>query len=174
MSGLSVKHRCRDRLVLERSRLREFFALVFTAGFVCFWYFMLGVLGDGAASDLVAARDWMWWLGVLAPLVLVPRVLRALRVVLFGERWEFVAGTRKLRRNGRVVLDFADAQSVEVERSEGETTDEASTSDSYRLIICLKNTKTTVLDRSTDHLQILAVSQDVAEILGVPVFHRRA
>ena len=157
-------------LVLTESRLSHLQNLAMYLVFFAYWYYAVldfGKIPDGVHPfdhllDRLSAETFLW-LFVLAPLFSVGEIVESIMIVVLGEEFTFNGMTRTVLRNQKRLAGFDEIACLQVRTIRGAEDAE------HILTAVLQTGNKFEIDSSRNASDIIALADDVADILGVRV-----
>lgn len=156
-------------LVVTKRRLPRIGWLAFYISFFAFWYYSLLSLGEIPNGvhpfDHVRARlseQPFLWLFVLAPILAIPQMFKALKIVVVGEEFTFNGMTRTVLKNQKRLAGFNEIAHLQVRTIQGKSTE-------HRLTAVLHTGDKIEIHNSSNASDIIALADDIADMLGVSV-----
>jgi len=158
-------------LVISESRLHAIGFLALYLGFFAFWYYLtldLGKIPTGVhlfdhVLDRLSAQP-MLWLFVLAPVLSVPYIFKCLRIAVVGEELTFNGVTRTVLKNHKRLAGFNEISYLQIRTIQGKSAE-------HRLTAVLQMGDKIEI-RTSNSSDIIALADDVADILGVRVVRK--
>jgi len=157
-------------LVVSESRLSHIVALAIYPVFFALWYYFLldlGKIPDGVHPfdhllDRLSAEPFLW-LFVLAPVFFVQAIFNSLRIAVVGEEITFHGITRTVLKNQKRLAGFDEIAYLQIRTIRGAEDAE------HILTAVLQAGNKIEIDTSSNVSDIIALADDVADILGVRV-----
>src|SRR5262245_34903369 len=156
--------------VVTESRLSHVGGLAIFLLFFVYWYYAvldLGKIPDGVHPydhllDRLSAEPFLW-LFVLAPFLFVGDIFESLWIAVVGEEFTFNGMTRTVLKNQKRLAGFDEIAHLQIRTIQGaEDTD-------HILTAVLQTGNKIEIDTSWNASYIIALADDVADILGVRV-----
>jgi hypothetical protein len=113
---------------------------------------------------LLSARPLLW-LFVLAPVLTVLQVFNSLRIAVVGEEFTFDGVTRTVLKNQKRLAGFNEIAYLQIRTIQGKSAD-------HRLTAVLQTSDKIEIHTSSNTSEIIALADDVADILGVRVVRK--
>jgi hypothetical protein len=159
-------------LVITESRLHAVGFLAFYFGFFALWYHValdLGKIPEGAhlidhVLDRLATQPSLR-LFVLSPALFVPYIFNCLRIAVIGEEFTFNGMTRTVLKNQKRLAGFNEIAYLQIRTIRGKSED-------HRLTAVLHTGDKIEIYTSNNTREIMALSDDAADILGVKVMRK--
>lgn len=157
-------------LVVAESRLSHIGGLAICLVFFVCWHYSLLDLGKIPDSvhpfdhllDRLSAEPFLW-LFVLGPLLLVGDICERLWTAVVGEEFTFNGITRTVLKNQKRLAGFDEIACLQIRTIRGAEDKE------HILTAVLQTGNTIEIDTSSNASGIIALADDVADILGVRV-----
>ena len=155
-------------LVVTECRRSHIENLAIYLFFFVYWYYSLldlGKIPDGAHPfdhllDRLSAEPFLW-LFVLGPLLIVPNIFKSIRIAVMGEEFTFNGMTRTVLKNQKRLVEFDEIAYLQIRTIRGAEDAE------HILTAVLQTGKKIEIDTSWNASDIIALADDVADILGV-------
>jgi hypothetical protein len=157
-------------LVITESRLSHIVDLAMRLVFFAYWYYVvldLGKTPDGVhpfdhVLDRLSAEPFLW-LFVLGPLLFIGDIFESLMIAVVGEEFTFNGMTRTVLKNQKRLAGFDEIAYLQIRTIRGAEDAE------HILTAVLQAGKKIEIDTSSNASDIIALADDVADILGVRV-----
>ena len=157
-------------LVLTECRLSHIRNLAMCLVFYAYWYYTLldlGKLPDGVRPfdyllDRLSAEPFLW-LFVLGPLLFVGDIVESFMIAVVGEEFTFNGMTRTVLKNQKRLAGFDEIAYLQIRTIRGAEDEE------HILTAVLQTGNKIEIDTSSNASDIIALADDVADILGVKV-----
>jgi len=157
-------------LVITESRLSHIGSLALSLVFNALWYYNLlhleevpdGVHPFDHLLDRLSAEPFLW-LFVLAPLLFVGDIFESLWIAVVGEEFTFNGMTRTVLKNQKRLAGFDEIAYLQIRTIRGAEDAE------HILTAVLQAGNKIEIDTSSNASDIIALADDVADILGVRV-----
>jgi hypothetical protein len=157
-------------LVVTESRLSHIGGLAIFLVFFAYWYYNLldlGKIPDGVRPfdhllDRLSAEPFLW-LFVLGPLLFVGDIFESLWIAVVGEEFTFNGVTRTVLKNQKRLAGFDEIACLQIRTIRGAEDEE------HILTVVLQTGNKIEIDTSSNASDIIALADDVTDILGAKV-----
>ena len=161
-------------LIVTKSRLKGFasFSIGWAVfGFVFWNFFELGTISEG--TNLFEhikeklSTDPLLWFFVLAPVLSLPAIYNMLKIIAVGDRLSFDGMMRTISKNQKPVAKFDEVEHLQIRTIKGQG------SPGNYLTAVLRSGKKIKIHTGGDSDEIIALADDVADIMKVSVIHKK-
>jgi hypothetical protein len=121
------------------------------------WYY--GLLRSGAIDNPII------WLFLLFPIAFLPILYKSLKIVVMGEQLSFDGVMRTILKNQKLLARFDEVEHLQIRTISGE-------GEEHRLTAVLGSGKKIGIHTSGDSDEIIALADDVADIVKVKVIRK--
>jgi len=167
LTTLAVKERNHNKLLLQRSRLKEAGGLSILLIFFIFWYY--GILrkeiSDNNFIEAIintVSNEPMLLLFLGAPLLASKQIIVAVKTIYSGDLYLFDRSQGEIQQNGKHLLNFSAVQNVQIRFISG-----GDSSDEYKLSLLLISGSKHFIETSNDESAIKDIAEHIADILNV-------
>jgi hypothetical protein len=164
-------------LIIITSRLLGISLLIFLiAVFVgCYYYFVIeiGSIPEGAQPfdyilTRLSAKPYVWLIILVGPVLLLPTMYELLKIAAVGKQLSIDGVRRAILENQKLLARFDEVEHLQL----WTTYDEADKKYNYSLIAVLGSGKEIQIYYSDNGNEIIAIADDVADIMKVKVINK--
>jgi hypothetical protein len=169
LTTLAVKERNHNKLLLQRSRLKELGGLSLLLIFFSFWYYAIlqKEISENNFIEAIIAKvsnEPMLLLFLGFPLLVSKQVMIAIKTIYSGDFYLFDRLQGNIQQNGKFLLNFSAVQNVQIRLISG-----GDSSDEYKLSLLLISGNKHFIENSNDESGIKDIAEHIADILNVSV-----